>query len=105
MYFVSSTIYTSSLILYASTISFLTSIVIGIPHSYKGQVAKAFIILKNGYTPNEKLKKEIKDLCYKNISKYSLPYEYEFRDKLPKTLIGKVAYRELEKEEQEKLVK
>ena len=46
--------------------------------------------------------KEIKDLCAKHIAKYALPVEYEFRDKLPKTLVGKVAFRELEKEEKEK---
>lgn len=80
----------------------LTSTVIGIPHSYKGQVAKAFIVLKDGYTEKGKIEKEIKALLAKNVAKYSLPYEYEFRDKLPKTLIGKVAFKELEKEEQEK---
>ena len=80
----------------------LTSTVIGIPHSYKGQVAKAFIVLKDGYTEKGKIEKEIKVLLAKNVAKYSLPYEYEFRDKLPKTLIGKVAFKELEKEEEEK---
>ena len=38
----------------------------------------------------------------KNVAKYSLPYEYEFRDKLPKTLVGKVAFKVLENEEREK---
>jgi len=38
----------------------------------------------------------------KNVAKYSLPYEYEFRDKLPKTLVGKVAFKELENEERKK---
>lgn len=80
----------------------LTSTVIGIPHAYKGQVAKAFVVLKDGYKGNSKIEKEIKDLCAKHIAKYALPYDYEFRDKLPKTLVGKVAFRELEKEEKEK---
>ena len=44
------------------------------------------------------IKKEIQELCKKNISKFSLPKEYEFRKKLPTTLVGKVAYKELEKE-------
>ncbi len=39
----------------------------------------------------------------KNIAKYSLPKEIEFRDELPKTLVGKVAYRVLEEEEAAKL--
>ena len=37
--------------------------------------------------------------CRKNIARYALPREIEFRDQLPKTLVGKVAYRELEAEE------
>jgi len=80
----------------------LTSTVIGIPHSYKGQVAKAFIVLKDGYKASKQIEKEIKELLTKHVAKYALPAEYEFRDKLPKTLVGKVAFRELEKEENEK---
>ena len=80
----------------------LTSTVIGIPHPYKGQVAKAFIVLKDGYKDKSKIEKEIKELMKKNVAKYSLPYEYEFRDKLPKTLVGKVAFKVLENEEREK---
>ena len=39
----------------------------------------------------------------KHIAKYALPYDIEFRAELPKTLVGKVAYRELEEEELGKL--
>lgn len=80
----------------------LMSTVIGIPHPYKIQVAKAFIVLKEGVKPTSEVKKSIIEHCKKNIAKYSLPYEYEYRESLPRTLVGKVAYRELEKEEQEK---
>ena len=80
----------------------LTSTVIGVPHPYKGQVAKAFIVLKSGYKASKAIEKEIKELLAKNVAIYSLPAEYEFRDKLPQTLVGKVAFRELEKEEKEK---
>ena len=72
--------------------------VIGIPHPYKGQVAKAYIVLKDGIEVNNKIKKEIQELCNKNISKFSLPKEYEYRKQLPKTKVGKVAIQELEKE-------
>ena len=41
--------------------------------------------------------------CKKNIAKYALPYDIEFRQSLPKTLVGKVAYRVLEEEELKKL--
>lgn len=77
----------------------LMSCVIGIAHQYKGQVAKAFIVLRNEYTPNEEILKEIKEHCEKNLAKYSWPYEYEFRAELPKTLVGKIAYSKLEEEE------
>ena len=78
--------------------SVLTCTVIGIDHPYKVQVAKAYIVLKEGIKPSSKIENEIKDLCKKNLAKYSLPAEYEFRDSLPKTLVGKVAYRDLEQE-------
>jgi long-chain acyl-CoA synthetase len=80
----------------------LTSTVIGVPHPYKGHVAKAFIVLKQGYKASKTIEKEIKELLSKNVAIYSLPAEYEFRDKLPQTLVGKVAFRELEKEEKER---
>ncbi len=76
-----------------------TSTVIGIPHPKKVQVAKAFIILKDGIKPSKDIEKSIKEHCEKNLAKYSLPAVYEFRDSLPKTLVGKVAYRKLMEEE------
>ena len=76
--------------------------VIGIPHKYKVQVAKAIIVLKNGYTDTLGIKKSIKELCEKNLARYSLPYEYEFRKSLPKTLIGKVDFKKLAEEEESK---
>ena len=78
------------------------STVIGIDHPYKVQVAKAFIVLNEGYKPNNETLNSIKAHCEKNIAKYSLPYEYEFRDSIPKTKIGKIAFNELIKEEKEK---
>lgn len=80
----------------------LTSTVIGIDHPYKGQVPKAFIVLKPGYKPGKRIEREIRELLERNIPIYALPASYEFRDKLPQTKIGKVAFRELEKEEKTK---
>lgn len=74
--------------------------VIGVPHPYKIQVPKAFIVLKKGVESNSEVLKDIKEYCAKNLAKYMIPKEFVFRDTLPKTLIGKVNYRELEKEEQ-----
>ena len=75
-----------------------TSTVIGIDHPYKVQVAKAYIVLKEGIKPSHSIKKSIKEHCEKNLAKYTLPYEYEFRTELPKTKVGKISYLELEKE-------
>lgn len=75
--------------------------VIGIPHPYKQEVAKAIIVLKNGYHESS-TKKEIKELCQKHLARYSLPYKYEFRKSLPKTLIGKVDLKKLSEEENKK---
>lgn len=72
--------------------------VIGVSHPYKVQVPKAYIVLKNNIEVTSKVKKSIKEHCEKNLAKYMLPKEYVFRESLPKTLIGKVNYRELEKE-------
>lgn len=80
----------------------LTSTVIGIDHPYKGQVPKAFIVLKEGYRPGKKIEKEIRELLERNVPIYALPTAYEFRDKLPTTLVGKVAFKKLEAEEKAK---
>ncbi|MBQ2873028.1 MAG: acyl--CoA ligase [Bacilli bacterium] len=78
------------------------AVVIGIPHEYKKQVAKAYIVLKKGEKPSISTKKKIKKYCEEKLSKYSWPYEYEFRDSLPTTLVGKVAYKKLEEENNKK---
>ena len=79
----------------------LDSSVIGIPHPYKVEVAKAYIVLKPGFK-EAKVQKELEELCVKNLAKYSLPKEYEFRKSLPKTIVGKVDFRKLQQENMEK---
>ncbi len=78
------------------------SCVIGVPDSYKMHRVKAFVMLKPGVPKTEETKKQILAYCAKNIAKYAMPKDIEFRDELPKTLVGKVAYRQLEEEEAEK---
>lgn len=75
------------------------SCVIGVPDPLKMQKIKAFVMLKPGVIPSEEMKKELMAYCAKHIAKYALPYDIEFRTELPKTLVGKVAYRVLEEEE------
>ncbi len=77
------------------------SCVIGVKDPYKMQKVKAFIVLKDGIKPSEDIRQELHEYCKKNVAKYALPYQIEFREELPKTLVGKVAYTVLEKEAEE----
>ena len=79
------------------------SCIIGVPDPIKKQKVKAFIMLKPDIKPSDDVKSELMEYAKKNISKYALPYDIEFREDLPKTLVGKVAYRILEEEELSKL--
>ncbi len=78
------------------------SCVIGIPDEYRIHAVKAFIMLKPEIRPTDDVREEIMDYCRHNIAKYAMPKEIEFREELPKTLVGKVAYRVLEEEEEAK---
>ena len=78
------------------------SCIIGVPDPYKIQKVKAFVMLKPGVPANDDTKQTLLDYCRKYIAKYAMPYDIEFRDELPKTLVGKVAYRVLEEEETKK---
>ena len=72
--------------------------VIGVPHPYKVQVPVAYIVPKKGVEVTPELLNEIKDYCKDNLAKYMLPKKYIFKDALPKTMVGKINYKELEKE-------
>ena len=76
----------------------LLSCVIGIKDAYRGQKVKAYVVPMPGVEPTEELRQEILDYCAQRIAKYAMPRELEFRTELPKTLVGKVAYRVLEEE-------
>ena len=75
------------------------SCIIGVPDPYRMQKVKAFVQLAPGVPATEETKQELMEYCRKRIARYSLPYDIEFRSELPKTLVGKVAYRILEEEE------
>ena len=81
------------------------SCVIGIPDSVAIQVVKAFVMLKPGVVESDDVKTELIEYCKKHVFRYAVPREVEFRDELPKTLVGKVAYRALEEEEAAKRAK
>ncbi len=73
--------------------------VIGVKDDYKIEKIKAFVVTKEDITESETLKEEIKNHCRKQITAYAVPREIEFRKELPKTLVGKVAYRKLEEKQ------
>jgi len=66
--------------------------VIGIPDERRGETVKAFIVLKDGETATEE---EIISFCRENMAAYKAPRLVEFRDDLPKSMIGKILRREL----------
>ncbi|MEE1036336.1 MAG: class I adenylate-forming enzyme family protein [Oscillospiraceae bacterium] len=76
----------------------LLSCVIGVKDDYRGQKIKAYVVPMPGVEPTEELKQELLAYCSAHIAKYAMPREIEFRKELPKTLVGKVAYRVLEEE-------
>ncbi len=74
--------------------------VIGIPDDYRGESPKAFVTLVH---PDEKLtEKELKTYLKGRLGKHEIPSEIEFRDELPKTMIGKLSKKELVAEEKAK---
>jgi long-chain acyl-CoA synthetase len=70
--------------------------VIGIPDAYRGEAPKAFIKVRRGMTLTEA---EIREFMKDKVSKIEQPVKYEFRDQLPKSLIGKLSKKELKQEE------
>lgn len=72
--------------------------VIAIPHPYKMQVVKAFVVPSENVKSTDELEKTIIDICSKKMIRYAIPAEIEFRNELPKTKIGKVDATFLEKE-------
>lgn len=78
------------------------SCIIGVKDDYKMNKVKGFVVLKKGFTASKELKENILNHCKKYIPKYAMPYDIEFRESLPTTLVGKVAYRVLEEEENSK---
>lgn len=69
--------------------------VIGIPHEYRGETVAALIVLKPGFEPSQATREDILAYCKKQLTPYKVPKLIEFRESLPKTLIGKVLKREL----------
>ncbi|MFB9761588.1 acetate--CoA ligase [Ectobacillus funiculus] len=69
--------------------------VIGKPDPVRGEIIKAFIALREGYTASDELIEEIRQFVKKGLAAHAAPREIEFRDKLPKTRSGKIMRRVL----------
>jgi long-chain acyl-CoA synthetase len=76
----------------------LQSCCIGVPDDYRGQQIRAYIVPAPGAEPDDQLRHELLHYCTQHIAKFALPREIVFRTELPKTPMGKVAYRALEAE-------
>jgi len=72
----------------------LEATVVGIPHKYKGEVPKAFVVLKENYN-SLFIKNELANYCHKNLASYMIPKEFVIRKSLPKTKLGKVDFKSL----------
>ena len=64
--------------------------VVGIPDEERGQIVKAFVILKPGYTANEQMVRALQDFVKANIAPYKYPRKIEFVSSLPRTETGKL---------------
>jgi len=73
--------------------------VIGKPDEIRGEIIKAFVVLKPGIEPTEELKTELADHVKKHLAGHAYPREVEFIDKLPKTRSGKIMRRILKAKE------
>ena len=79
------------------------SCVIGVPDPLKIQKVMAFVVMKPDVKVSEdEARKSIMEHCSRYIAKYAMPADIQFREDMPKTLVGKVAYRILEEEELQK---
>ena len=69
--------------------------VAGVPDEYRGETVAAFVVLKPGFAPTDETRQSILDYCKQNLTAYKVPKILEFRQTLPKSIIGKVLRREL----------
>jgi len=72
------------------------AVCVGIPHTSRGEIVKAYIVAKPGETLD---KKEILGFCRQKLASFKVPRQVEFREELPKTIVGKILRRTLRDEE------
>ena len=74
------------------------SCVIGVPDRKRMHRIRAYVVPRDGFAGNDALKEKILYEMRLHVAAYALPREIIFKKELPKTLVGKVAYRKLEEE-------
>lgn len=72
------------------------AVVVGIPQELRGELIKAYVVLKDGGTATSA---DLLEHCRRNLAKFKVPKRVEFRSELPKTIVGKVLRRVLVEEE------
>ena len=80
----------------------LDAVSVGIPHEYRGETIKAYVVLNKGETATEE---EIVNFCKEKLAAYKVPKLVEFRDELPKSMVGKILRKVLRDEEEAKMEK
>jgi long-chain acyl-CoA synthetase len=78
------------------------AVAIGVPDPYRGETVKVFVVVKPGETLTEE---EVIAHCKEKLAAYKVPRSVEFRDELPKTMVGKILRKELRAEELRKQAK
>ncbi len=76
------------------------AVAVGVTHPTRGEIIKAYVVVKPGETLT---RNEIMNYCRSKLANYKIPRQVEFRDELPKSIVGKVLRRMLRAEEDEKL--
>ncbi len=77
----------------------LEATVAGVPDQYRGETVKAFVVLKHGQAATAE---DLIAFCKERLASYKCPKQIEFRDSLPKTMVGKILRRQLVEEDKEK---
>lgn len=72
---------------------------VGIKHKTRGEIIKAYIVLREGHNLT---KPEILAFCREKLANYKIPKQVEFREELPKSIVGKVLRRVIREEEERK---
>ncbi len=75
------------------------AVTVGIPNENRGEIIKAYVVPKDG---EDLTRAEIISFCREKLAGFKVPKKVEFREELPKTIVGKVLRRALREEEMRK---